>query len=98
MEQFNKSEIERMRNRVQAIRGFYTHFIIYLLVNVVLVIINLLSTPDVYWFYWTTLGWGIGVASHWWGVFGSRIFFSRDWEEKKIRELLEKERQKGQEH
>lgn len=63
MEQFNKSEIERMRNRVQAIRGFYTHLIIYMLVNLLLVLINLLSTPDVYWFYWTTMGWGIGIAS-----------------------------------
>jgi hypothetical protein len=50
--------------------------------------------PERYWFHYTALGWGIGLMSHWWGVFGSRIFFSRDWEERKIRELLEKEQRK----
>lgn len=94
MEHFNRDDVERMRHRVQAMRGFYTHFILYLIINLALVIVNLITMPEHYWFHYTALGWGIGLMSHWWGVFGSRIFFSRDWEERKIRELLEKEQRK----
>jgi hypothetical protein len=93
METFNREDIERMRSRVEAMRGFYMHLIIYFLVNTGLAILNIIRTPEKYWFQWAALGWGIGLLSHWWGVFGARIFFSRAWEERKIRELLEKEKQ-----
>ena len=38
------------------------------------------------WFYW-----GIGIAFHAIGVFGKGIIFSKDWEERKIQELIEEE-------
>ncbi len=39
------------------------------------------------WFFW-----GIGLASHWLHVFGKNVFFSKNWEEKKIREFMEKDK------
>jgi hypothetical protein len=94
MEHFNREEIERMRSRVQAMRGFYTHLLLYLLINLTLLIVNTVRNPETWWFQYTALGWGVGLLSHWWGVFGARIFFSREWEERKIRDLLEKEKRK----
>jgi hypothetical protein len=48
---------QRARQRVQVIKRFYIHLIIYTLVNAALVLINLLSAPDAFWFYWPVLGW-----------------------------------------
>jgi hypothetical protein len=49
-------------------RGFLIHFAAYLAVNALLIVINLVSTPGKYWFYWPLLGWGLGIAGHAFGV------------------------------
>ena len=48
--------------------GFVIHFAAYLAVNVLLIVINLVTTPGKYWFYWPLLGWGLGIAGHAFGV------------------------------
>ena len=48
--------------------GFKIHFLVYLAVNALLIVINFATTPGKYWFYWPLLGWGIGVAGHAFGV------------------------------
>ncbi|MGB7843426.1 MAG: 2TM domain-containing protein, partial [Salinimicrobium sp.] len=35
------------------------------------------------------------LLAHWFSLFGPSIFFGRDWEEKKIKELMEKEKKKS---
>ena len=81
---------ERARQRVEALRGFYVHFAIYLIVNAGLVVINLLTTPDELWFYWPLLGWGIGVAIHAFGVFAGGPF-GADWEQRKIKQYMDRD-------
>jgi hypothetical protein len=44
--------------------GFRIHFAAYVVVNAILIAVNLLLTPDILWFYWPLLGWGIGLLSH----------------------------------
>ena len=45
--------------------------------------------------YSTPLFWGIGLFFHWFGVFGTKFLgFGKDWEERKIKELMEKEKNK----
>jgi 2TM domain len=44
--------------------GFVIHFAAYLAVNILLIAINLATTPGKYWFYWPLLGWGLGIAGH----------------------------------
>ena len=38
--------------------------------------------------------WGIGLVAHGLSTFGGEIFFGSAWEEKKIKELMEKEKKK----
>jgi hypothetical protein len=52
--------------------GFKIHFLVYLAVNALLIVINLVTTPGKYWFYWPLLGWGIGIAGHAFGVLRQR--------------------------
>jgi hypothetical protein len=47
-----------------AVRRFFIHAFVYLAVNTLLIVVNLLATPDRYWFYWPLLGWGVVLAAH----------------------------------
>jgi hypothetical protein len=80
---------ERARRRVEAIKGFYLHLSIYLIVIGALVAIDLVTSSDAFWFYWPALGWGIGIAIHAVVVFIGGPF-GADWEQRKIRKLMER--------
>ena len=69
---------------------FLPHLLTYGAVMVLLFGIDVL-TGDGWWFYWPLLGWGIGVSVHALNVYGRGGVFGDEWEEKKIRELMDKE-------
>ncbi len=85
---------KKAKKRVGELRGFYEHLIAYVAVNIMLVIINLVTSPDALWFYWVTIFWGIGVIWHAISVFGKRGKLGKNWEDKKIKELMEKDKRK----
>ena len=92
----NYQEEERYfkaRKRVEEIKGFYGNLIAYIVVNIGLMVLNLLTSPGYLWFFWPMLGWGIGVLFHGMKVFNYMPFFGKDWEEQKIKELMDKEEQ-----
>ena len=92
----NYQEEERYfqaKKRVEEIKGFYGNFIAYIAVNIGLMVINLLTSPEYLWFFWPMLGWGIGVLFHGMKVFNYMPFFGKEWEEKKIKEFMDKEEQ-----
>ena len=84
---------ERAQARVQAIKGFYVHASAFVVVNIALLAINLL-VGGVWWFYWPLIGWGIGLGLHAFTVFGfgGGGPFGQDWEERKMQEMMDKER------
>jgi len=62
---------EKKRMVVKERRGFYIHFIIYVLVNI-LITAQWWYITDGKGFYWvitTILGWGIGIIAHFLAVF-----------------------------
>jgi len=90
------------KKRVKEIKGFYSHFLIYVLINIFIsgiIIIgltyndnsSLLETLTNFGVYSTWLFWGIGIFFHWLSVFGFKNLLGSSWEEKKIRELMKKE-------
>ena len=98
MENFNETDISYLeaKKRVKRIKGFYIHALAYVLVNAGLIItitsfgksgLNSIDT------YWTAIFWGIGLAAHALGVFLPNYILGKNWEEKKIRELMEKYKQ-----
>lgn len=83
----------RAKKRVRQIKGFYIHATVYLVVNVLLIAINLATSPRQIWFFWPLVGWGIGLAAHGLSVFGVGGFLGEDWEERKIKEIVDKRRE-----
>ena len=82
----------KAQKRVEDLKGFYGNLTSYVLVNIGLVILNLVTSPNELWFIYPLLGWGLGVALHAMSVFNYMPFLNRDWEEQKIRELMNKEK------
>nr|WP_315150680.1 2TM domain-containing protein [uncultured Flavobacterium sp.] len=83
----------KARKRVEEIKGFYGNLVSFIVVNIFLMVLNLTTSPNHLWFFWPLLWWGIGVVFHGLKVFNYMPFFSKDWEEKKIKEFMEKEEQ-----
>ncbi len=50
---------------------FRKHFQTYFFVNVMLAIVNLVTSPHTLWFLWVG-GWGIAIALEGWRVYGPR--------------------------
>ena len=87
---------QRAKKRVEAIRGFYEHFVAYIIVNAGLFIIDLLTSPDSWWFYWPLVAWGVGLVFHAVSVFLSQGMLGRDWEERQIQKFMQREQQRSQ--
>jgi fatty acid desaturase len=81
------------RRQARALRAFYMHAMVFVLVNSGLFLIDLL-TGDGWWFYWGLIGWGIGLGGHALSVFARVSPFGADWEERKTREIMERERKR----
>ena len=43
------------------VRGFFLHLFVYVAVNALLIIVNLLYMPNYYWFLFPLIGWGLLV-------------------------------------
>lgn len=44
--------------------GFLAHAIIYVLVNTLLIVLNLVVVPGYLWFFYPLITWGIGLSLH----------------------------------
>lgn len=86
---------KRAKARVEAVRGFYIHAIVYVVVNLGLFTINMLTNRDTLWFYWPLIGWGIALVINGLVVFAGGVF-GPDWEARKVREVMEYERLRQQ--
>lgn len=53
----------------EARRGFISHLITYVAINLLMIIINLLYSPEYLWCLWMLFFWGMGLVSHYlWDV------------------------------
>jgi len=90
----SEEEIYRQaRKRVEEKKGFYVHFAVYIIVNIILVIIWASTGAGYPWFLFPLGGWGIGILFHFLGVF----VFSRqtDWERRAIEKEVERLKKGG---
>jgi len=82
----------KAQKKVEEIKGFYGNLFSYVVIITGLTIVNLATSAEHLWFLYPALGWGIGVAIHGMSVFNYMPFLGSGWEERKVKELLEKER------
>lgn len=99
MEDSKEQKYIRAKKRMEEIKGFYTHLTVYLIINVLLTLAQLgvfregwygIEFPG--WAIFSTpFFWGIGLLFHGLWVFTHKFTFAKNWEERKIKEYMEKE-------
>ncbi len=102
------NKMERAKKKVGELKGFYTHLMVYLFVNimvsVVIVVSRMYSGDGFFEAFWdfgtlsTWLFWGIGVLFHGVKVFSYNPFFNKKWEERQIQKYLDEERQESEKY
>ncbi len=81
--------------KVKKIKGFYTHLTVYIFVNLFIVYLNIsnLKENESYFEFknfMTAFFWGIGLLTHGFSVFVPDIILGKNWEERKIKDLMNK--------
>lgn len=80
----------KARERVQAIKDFYGNLMAYCIVIPFLWWLNL-RTTEFLWAFFPTIGWGFGLTAHGMAAFGFNPLWGKRWEERKIKELMDKD-------
>lgn len=83
--------------KVKRLKGFYTHAIVYVVVNLMIVVVNIQNLePGESYFklenFFTAFFWGIGLLAHALSVFLPGMILGSDWEERKIKEIMDKDK------
>ena len=96
MQTNNENDIRYLqaKRRVKRMKRFYIHATVYVLVNLFIIAGNTQEGESILNMdnYWTAIFWGIGLLAHGISVFVPNLFLGKDWEERKIRELMDKYR------
>lgn len=91
-EEFENNKYVRAVERVEKMKEFYQNLVTYLVMIPVFIYINLRFVPDFHWFWFPIFGWGIGVVFHGLEAYNYSIFMGKDWESKKIKELMDNDK------
>ncbi len=84
---------EAAQKRVKKLKGFYSHLLVYLVINVMIIYANYTyskSNDSLFEFrnFSTAFWWGIGLLAHGLNVFTIDLILGRAWEERKTKELM----------
>jgi two-component system LytT family sensor kinase len=88
------SKYVRAVKRVEKLKEFYQNIASYCIVIPFLIFINLRFSPGFHWFWFPMFGWGIGLTFHFLEVNNYNVFLGKNWEEKKIEQLMKKQQNK----
>ena len=86
----------RAQKKVKSLIGFYWHLASYIIVNAFIIGLIVVNGGKFWSFgtFATAFFWGIGLFFHFIGVFGPDFMFGRGWEARKIKEYMDKDREK----
>ncbi len=103
MDNLQYEKYQRAKARVDSIRGFYIHLSTYMVINTIVSVFKInrnLTNGETFneaFFDFSTfvlwMFWGIGVAFHGLGVFSKSSKIFRDWEQRKLEQFIEEEKQ-----
>lgn len=108
MAAYNTNKKERAKKRVEELKGFYIHLMVYIFVNIMIstVIVvshmyegdNLIEAFFDFGTWSTWLFWGIGIFFHGFKVFSYNPFFNKEWEERQMQKYLEEDRNEAEKY
>ncbi|MEX6625414.1 histidine kinase [Tenacibaculum salmonis] len=92
---FNNNSIENSKyikavEKVEKLKELYQNLASYCVVIPFLIFINLKFSPQFHWFWFPIFGWGIGLIFHFLEINNYNIILGENWEERKINEIMKK--------
>ncbi len=86
----------KAKRRVDEIKAFYVHLMIFLVTSTITLIIGWILSYELFIvFIVGLLGWAIGVGVHGINVYGLNLFLGKDWEDRKLKEIKDKQNQEN---
>ena len=91
--------LENAHTRIKQKKSLYTHFVIFLLGSVFLILVNkILKYGEEYnWFVWAITFWAFLFAIHVFNVFFTQKFMGKEWERQQREILVAKQKKRIQE-
>ena len=88
--------LEHAQKRIRQKKRLYTHFVVFLIGSVFLVLINkILKYGESYdWFVWAITFWAFLFAMHAFNVFVTQKFLGKEWERRQREKLVAKQKQR----
>lgn len=80
--------------KVKSLRLLYSHLTFFVFANVILLLIDVSTSGEV-WFYKVLVGWGLLVGLHAAYTYELLPWSTRDWEQRKVHELMDEQRQRS---
>ena len=88
METLNENKsYKKAKERVTELKSFYIMIVGYVLLVPFLYFLNIKTSPDYHWFWFPTVCCTISILGY-----SIYLFAGRNWEERKIQELMEKQK------
>ena len=86
--------LENAQKRIQRKKRLFSHFVIFLIGSVFLILINkILKYGENYnWFIWAITAWGFLFVIHVFNVFVTHKFMGKEWERLKREQLVKKQK------
>jgi len=88
---FENSRYIKAVERVGKMKEFYQNLVTFVIMMPVLIFINMRFSPGFHWFWFPMMGWGIGIIFHGLEAYNYSFFLGKNWEERKIKELMNDE-------
>jgi hypothetical protein len=95
MENIDGLAYKKAKDKVTEIKGFYYNVICYCVAIPFLIFVNLKTLPEFHWFWFSACGWGTALIFHGLSAFGYIPFLNKDWEDRKLQELMQKDKFSG---
>ncbi|TDQ29402.1 2TM domain-containing protein [Zeaxanthinibacter enoshimensis] len=104
MEHKNHEKYLKAKKKVDELKGFYIHLLVYLGVNIFIlanIYLEVRDSDQSFWqagHFFTLFFWGIGILFHAAYTFEFNPFFGKDWEEKKISKFMEEDKEESKKY
>jgi len=103
MEEFNMlDKRKRAKKRVDELKGFYIHLMVYLIINTFIIAVMFMSQADkanfsLHWYNFSTaIFWGLGLLIHALVTFRLNPFFGKSWENRMIQKYMDEDRKESE--
>jgi hypothetical protein len=108
MAELNLNKKQRAKKRIEELKGFYIHFMVYVFINIMITVVVTVSLMHNGYSFWEAIGnfgsfstwlfWGIGIFFHGLKVFSYSPFFNKEWEERQIQKYLDEDQRESEKY